>query len=251
MNPLHSLVRLLGIALFCGSVAAQQAAPPASGGAKVSGSLQLGRVAFALPPGEWQVVPLEDMWITKADYSCRCEISGAFVHWPLQQAFAIQLDPTGKQLKAAIYFRASQSTIPLVRVWYTTACEARAPALHRDGIDGNFNYPACLSIEAVESPSSGNLAELETSLWNWMKANGVETPHVLLSTKYFKYGHGRTRLGAAVREPRPSRDQDLPRSAAPANGHPMPSRPIHKNRTTWPVEVMELRDGGRVAPLAA
>jgi hypothetical protein len=190
MNALNSLARMLCIALFCGSVAAQEPARPASGGAKVSGSLQLGRVAFALPPGDWQVVPLEDMAITKADYSCRCEISGAFVHWPLQQAFAIQLDPTGKQLKAAIYFKASQKSIPTLKVWFTTACEARAPALHRDGVDGNFNYPACLSIEAVESPSTGQQAELEAALWTWMKANGVESPHVLLAAKYFKYGTG-------------------------------------------------------------
>lgn len=188
MIAFNSLVRVLCIALWCTMVAAQQPAP--AGGAKVSGSLQLGRVAFALPPGEWQVLPLEDFTIGKDDYSCRCEISGAFVKWPVQQAFAIQLDPAGTQLKAAIYFRASQSTIPLVRVWFTNACEARPAALHRDGLDGNFNYPACLFIEAVESPSTGSQAALETALWNWMKANGVETPHVLLTAKYFKYGTG-------------------------------------------------------------
>lgn len=187
----HCLARLLFIALWCGSVAAQQLAPPANGGATVSGSLQLGRVAFALPPGQWQVVSLEELAILKTDYSCRCEQSWAGIHrWPVQQAFAIQLDPVNKQLKAAVYLRASQATVPMVKVWFTTACDARETALHRDSIDGSFNYPACLTIEALESPSAGHQAELETRLWDWMKANGVEVPHVLLAVKYLKYATG-------------------------------------------------------------
>jgi hypothetical protein len=190
MNALIALGRILCVALWCGSVVAQQPAPPAGNATKASGSLQLGRVVFALPPGEWLVVPLEDLAIVKADYSCRCEMTQGLRRWPVQQAFAIQLDPVKAHLKAAIYFRASQATIPMVRVWFTTACEAQGTALHRDGIDGNFNYPACLSIEALESPSIGQQAGLETWLWDWMKANGVEVPHVLLAAKYLKYGAG-------------------------------------------------------------
>ncbi|MEO5671946.1 MAG: hypothetical protein ABIR26_14745, partial [Ramlibacter sp.] len=191
MNVLASLARFLFIALWCTTVAAQQTEPPTGSRTKVSGSMQLGHVAFALPPGEWQVVPLEELAVLKTDYSCRCEQTWAGIHrWPVQQAFAIQLDPVKNQLKSAIYFRASQATVPMVKVWFTNACDARGVVLHRDSIDGSFNYPACLTVEALESPSTGHQAELEARLWDWMKANGVEVPHVLLAVKYLKYATG-------------------------------------------------------------
>lgn len=188
-----SLGRVVALctALGVGSAGAQQLPAAGSAGMKVSGLLQLGRVAFALPPGEWQVLPMEDIAIRKTDYSCRCERTQSLGdHNPVQQAFAVQVDPVTRQLKAAMYFRASQSTIPLVRVWLNTACEARSSPLHKDGMDGNFNHPACLTIEAIEAPSTGPQQEIENWLWDWMKANGVEFPHVLLAAKYAKYGAG-------------------------------------------------------------
>ena len=62
-----SLARLVVLcaALWAGCVAAQQLPAAASPGMKASGLLQLGRVAFALPPGEWQVLPMPDMEIRK------------------------------------------------------------------------------------------------------------------------------------------------------------------------------------------
>ncbi|GAB2581270.1 hypothetical protein GCM10027034_10560 [Ramlibacter solisilvae] len=172
-------------------MAAQQLPPAGSAAMKASGLLQLGRVAFALPPGEWQVLPMQDIEIRKTDYSCRCErTQSSGDHYPVQQAFAVQVDPATRQLKAAMYFRASQSTIPMLRVWLTTACEARSSPLHRDGMDGHFNNPACLTIEAVDGPSTGPQQEVETWLWDWMKANGVAIPQVLLAAKYLKYGTG-------------------------------------------------------------
>ncbi|HXE49707.1 MAG TPA: hypothetical protein VN663_15110 [Ramlibacter sp.] len=188
-----SLARLVSLcaALWVGSVAAQQLPAAGSAAMKASGLLQLGRVAFALPPGEWQVLPMQDIEIRKTDYSCRCErTQGLGDHNPVQHAFAVQVDPVTRQLRTAMYFRASQSTIPVVRVWLTSACEARSPPLHKDGMDGNFNYPACLTIEAVEGPSAGPQQEIETWFWDWMKANGVEIPHTLLAAKYLKYGTG-------------------------------------------------------------
>jgi len=187
------LARLVGlcIALWVGSVAAQQLPTAGGAGLKASGLLQLGRVAFALPPGEWQVLPMQDIEIRKTDYSCKCErTQSTGDHYPVQHAFAVQVDSVTRRLKAAMYFRASQSTIPTLRVWLTNACEARPSLLHRDGMDGNFNHPACLTLEAVEGPSAGPQQEIESWLWDWMKANGVETPPVLLAAKYLKYGTG-------------------------------------------------------------
>jgi hypothetical protein len=188
-----SLTRLVALCagLWAGAVAAQQLPPAVSAGMKASGVMQLGRVAFALPPGEWQVLPMQDIAIAKTDYSCRCERTQSLGdHSPVQHAFALQVDPATRQLRAAMYFRASQTTIPMVRVWLTNACEARSSPLHKDSMDGNFNYPACLTIEGVEGPSTGPQQEIETWLWDWMKANGVEIPHVLLAAKYLKYGTG-------------------------------------------------------------
>jgi hypothetical protein len=188
-----SSARLVALwaALTVGSVAAQQLPAAGSVDMKASGVLQVGRVAFALPAGEWQVLALPDTEIRKTDYSCRCERTQTLGdHSPVKHAFAVQTDPVTRQLKAAMYFRASQATIPVLRVWFTTACEARSSPLHRDGMDGNFNFPACLTIEAVEAPSAGPQQEIETWLWDWMKANGVEIPRVLLAAKYLKYGTG-------------------------------------------------------------
>lgn len=87
-----------------------------------------------------------------------------------------------------MYIRASQSTIPLVRVWLTTACEARSSPLHKDGMDGNFNY-----LHASRSRRSKALPRdrsKRSKPGSGMKANGVEIPHVLLAAKYLKYGTG-------------------------------------------------------------
>ncbi len=191
MTTATSLVRLLGlcVVLWNGCVAAQQTPP--SSATTAFGVLHVGRVAFALPPGDWQVLPLPDTEITKNDYSCRCERTQSLGdHSPVKHAFAVQVDPATRQLKVAMYFRASQSTIPLVRVWNTTACDARSTPLHRDGLDGNFNFPTCLTIEEVEGPTTGPQQDIETWFWDWMKANGVAVPHVLLAAKYLKYGTG-------------------------------------------------------------
>src|SRR4051794_820277 len=115
MGAAATLARIIAVcaALWVGCVAAQQLPAPGSVDMKASGWLRLGRVAFALPPGEWQVLPLQDIEIRKTDYSCKCErTQSTGDHYPVQHAFAVQVDPDTRQLGAAMYFRASQSTIP-------------------------------------------------------------------------------------------------------------------------------------------
>jgi hypothetical protein len=100
-----SLARLVAFcaAFWVASVAAQQLPTAVGAGIKASGVLQLGRVAFALPPGEWQVLPMQDIEIAKTDYSCRCERTQSLGdHSPVKHAFAVQVDPVTRRLGAAI-----------------------------------------------------------------------------------------------------------------------------------------------------
>ncbi len=173
-------ISTLGIALVCfaSAVVAQEAKSTAASTAEEQ--LVLGRSKFALPPGKWHTVSL--------DYQSATKILDAAKH-QVGQTMSVQLNDQARTLKVVAYHTASLETTPYVAYWDTNVCETKN-TLYKDPLDGNFNFPACLLIDyvtlPVARPASGNLVQL----WDWLVANNIEIPTVLLTAHYVKYQGG-------------------------------------------------------------
>lgn len=159
--------------------AAAQDAPtiPAS---SVSGPLKLGRFVFALPPGQWQLIPVEGFTTTT---------TGEGARRPVARMLAVQVDPASRRLKSAAFFMATQVTAPNISSWNGNACNDPPSPLHRDMLDGNFNFPACLVTDYWIVPATPT-GSVGPKLVEWLKANDIAIPGTLLWSRYVKYQGG-------------------------------------------------------------
>ncbi len=167
--------------VFCAArpVAAQLA--PGVTGAAVTGTLALGRSVFALPPGDWQLIPVEDALTT---------VAGEAVRRPVARAILVQVDAPAHRLRAASYFMATGVTAANISSWNTSVCQEPALPLHRDMLDGSFDFPACLVTDYWIVGANRPTGLVGARLWDWLKANEIEIPSALLWSRYVKYRGG-------------------------------------------------------------
>ena len=178
---MKSTIATLVVLLCCALQPVAAQGIPDSAAPTVSSPLKLGRFVFALPPGEWQLIPVEGTAATTAGEGARR---------PVARILAVQIDPVARRLKAGAFFMATQVTSPNVTSWNGNACNDPPSPLHRDMLDGNFNFPACLVTDYWIVPASRPTGLVGPKLWDWLKANNIDLPGTLLWARYVKYQGG-------------------------------------------------------------
>ena len=59
--------------------------------------------------------------------------------------------------------------------------------MRRDGLDGNFKFPACLTTHHWTFPASRPSDVVWARVWDWLGENGITRPRHILWTRYVKY----------------------------------------------------------------
>jgi hypothetical protein len=172
---MKSIIGLIACVSFCLTCNAQ-----VSEGAKMSGSVPVGDRQFALPPGEWQVVAVSDGFVTTG-----VDRTGAN-----RTVYLVQVDG-GKHLIAIMQVVASLSSIAGNSSWTSEPCK-RGDTLHRDTLDGNFKYPACLLINHLTNFWQGEVPgnPVQAKIWTWLRDNKIDVPYTAIMAEYSKYFAG-------------------------------------------------------------
>ncbi|MDB5874653.1 MAG: hypothetical protein JWQ07_4095 [Ramlibacter sp.] len=149
-------------------------------GTRASGTYKLGRVTFALPPGDWFMVQMSDT-VTGSS-------AGESNRRPVGRVTGFQVDPTERRISGMVYFMASLISTPNNSSWNNTICELPGSVLRRSVLEGNtMKLPACLVTNwwrlPFERPSDG----VGSVLWDWTVENGVTPPRVMVWTRHARY----------------------------------------------------------------
>lgn len=150
-------------------------------GAVVKGALPIGSRSFALPPGDWTVVAVNEAPVTMDGIDKR----GTF-----SRVYLVQVD-AGRHFVAAMLYQATTSSLGGVDSWTAEPCK-RTDTLYRDTLDGNFKFPACLLVNHVTNfrdPKSQRSA-FELKISSWFDERKIELPYSVISNEYTKYGPG-------------------------------------------------------------
>jgi hypothetical protein len=172
---MKSILGLIACVCFCLTCHAQVAE-----GAKLSGAVPVGDRQFALPPGEWHVVTVSDGFVT----------TGVDRKGANRTVHLVQIDGD-KHLIAMVQVVATLSSIAGNSSWSNEPCK-RTDTLHRDTLDGNFKFPACLLINHVTNFWQGEIPTnpVGAKMWTWLHDNKIDVPYTAIVAEYSKYFAG-------------------------------------------------------------
>ena len=170
-------MRTFLFSLFCliSLVSPSHAQVQPAEGTVLTGSVQIGSRQFALPPGEWTVMAVDEKPVTAAGIDKIGKYGLVYV---------VQTDG-GNRFVAAMLYQSTFSSVGGVPSWTSEPCK-RTDTLYRDTLDGNFNFPACLMVNHITNfwdPASKGSA-FDAKIMAWYQDRKVQLPYTAVSSDY-------------------------------------------------------------------